>query len=61
MQLMASVILLFISFLHSYSTQVTSHLNTLVTLVKLLTLLIIAAIGFVVLGLVFREGSGAIY
>ena len=55
---MASVILLFISFLHSSSTQVTSHLNTFITLVKLLTLLTIATIGFVVLGLVIREGQG---
>ena len=52
---MASVILIFISFLHSSSTQVTSHLNTFITLVKLLTLLTIAAIGYVVLGFVIKE------
>ena len=52
---MASVILLFISFLHSYSTQVTSHLNTFITVIKLLTLLTIATIGYVVLGFVIRE------
>merc|ERR1719192_281490 len=42
-------------FLHCYSTTVTSHLNTAITLIKVLTLLTIIIVGLVQLGILPPE------
>ena len=49
-KLMASSLVLVISLSHCVSTQVTAHLNTFITFIKLLTLIIITFAGLAVLG-----------
>ena len=49
-KLVASALVLIISLSHCVSTQVTAHLNTAITAIKLLTLIIITFTGLAVLG-----------